>query len=1008
MIWNSVIGMTILDLIIVGAIALVSVAAARAQLLSFGMGSKLGSLLIVFGLSATALFYVADLIVMHVLPAFIGQAEAMTAMTYLHLNLQWFATVVSVALLCIGFSLAIVDRKRIERAARESEARYRTIVRDQTDFIVRWQPGGTRTWVNDKYCDFFGKTREELIGTSFFPLITDGERARIQRDFKALTPDAPARTGVHRVVSPNGDTGWVEWTDRAVFDKTGDIIEIQSVGRDITARKQAELALRESETKYRNLVENTQDWVWQIDLTGRHVYSNRQLQKVLGYSMKELEELRLEELIHPDDIGEVRDRLPTLIANKRGWEGWVLRFLHKNGTYRYMESSAIPVLDSLGVISGFRGIDRDITFRSLLAESSTKLLENSVGRAVLEETLGRFAAHFDVDRMDCWWLDENGESVALTCQWVRDGLVAGPATRRLNEWPYFARRVSEGQVVRVPDVAKLPVEAAAERANLERSGETAKLLVPLTIGSEIDVVGCGCVALVGRTRDWTDEEVRNLQLTFNTIATADLRIRIQADLRHRERDLARSERIARVGNYSLFPDEAVEKVFPLTGKAVFSEELVSMYGVRPGEDSFDVLTSRLHEDDRERVLSTLRDVLETESGFVLHYRIRRPDGKLVYVEDRGEIDHDTGGLVRIFGSVKDITETVLRERKLEHALSEIQELKDRLEEENVHLRDEVRVAHGFSRIIGDSPALRRCLDQVSKVAPTDTSVLILGETGTGKELLAQTIHDLSPRKDERMISVNCAALPAELVESELFGHEAGAFTGAGSRRPGRFELADGGTLFLDEIGEFPLELQGKLLRVVQDGTFERLGGTETLRVDVRLVAATNRQLKDAVDRGEFRADLYYRLNTYPIEIPPLGQRTEDIPLLAEHFVRKHSDRLGRSVQAISSRMLRYLQERSWPGNVRELESFIERALISASGSVLTMGSLDEREPTRLRAGAHSGDTTNLQTVERDHILQVLERCGWRIGGERGAAAVLGLPPSTLRSKMKRLGIERAS
>ena len=294
------------------------------------------------------------------------------------------------------------------------------------------------------------------------------------------------------------------------------------------------------------------------------------------------------------------------------------------------------------------------------------------------------------------------------------------------------------------------------------------------------------------------------------------------------------------------------------------------------------------------------------------------------------------------------------------------------------------------------------------MAPTDVTTLIFGETGTGKELIARAIHKLSPRSDRPMVSVNCPALPANLIESELFGHEKGAFTGAHAKRRGRFELAHTGTLFLDEIGELPLDLQGKLLRVLQTGEFQRIGGSRTLYSDVRLIAATNRDLEKSIERDEFRSDLYYRICHFPIALPALRDRKGDIPVLAEHFVHKHASRLGKEIDAISARMLRELDRYSWPGNIRELESTIERALISAEGkSVLEL-------PIKLRPIASASVSSDqikviradLFSVERTHILSVLEETNWKISGAEGAAAILGLPSSTLRSKMKRHGIER--
>jgi transcriptional regulator with GAF, ATPase, and Fis domain len=338
------------------------------------------------------------------------------------------------------------------------------------------------------------------------------------------------------------------------------------------------------------------------------------------------------------------------------------------------------------------------------------------------------------------------------------------------------------------------------------------------------------------------------------------------------------------------------------------------------------------------------------------------------------------------------------EAELRAQLAEIRQLQARLEAENVYLREEAEPAHGFTDIVGRSPALQAVLAQVTQVAPTPTTVLLLGETGTGKELLAHAIHDRSPRRDRALVKVNCAALPPTLIESELFGHEKGAFTGAMSARPGRFELADGGTLFLDEIAELPLDLQPKLLRVLQEGEFERVGGARTHKVDVRVVVATNRDLARAVREGRFRDDLYYRVAAFPVHVPALRERREDIPLLVWSIIERRQAALDRRIDTVPKRVMDALMHYDWPGNVRELQNVIERALIVSPGPALQIA-----EPP----GAPTRSTPDrLDEVEREHILRVLERCGWRINGEGNAAAVLGLEPSTLRSRMQKLGIRR--
>ncbi len=336
------------------------------------------------------------------------------------------------------------------------------------------------------------------------------------------------------------------------------------------------------------------------------------------------------------------------------------------------------------------------------------------------------------------------------------------------------------------------------------------------------------------------------------------------------------------------------------------------------------------------------------------------------------------------------------------AYEEIAALKARLEEEKVYLQEEVRSEAAFGDVVGESPAVLNVLASVRKVAKTDSTVLVTGETGTGKELIVRAIHDLSRRKDKLLVKVNCAALPAGVIESELFGHEKGAFTGALMRKVGRFELAHKGTLFLDEVGDLPLELQAKLLRVLQDGEFERVGGTQTLKVDVRLIAATNRDLERAVAEERFRADLYYRLNVFPIVLPPLRKRLQDVPRLARHFAMLYASKMGKNVGTLTADVLDRLAAYSWPGNVRELQNVIERAVIVSPNGRFKLGEF----ATAPAGGNAKAKARSLEDVEREHIVDVLEQTGWRVSGERGAAKILGLKRTTLEARMKKLEILR--
>lgn len=417
---------------------------------------------------------------------------------------------------------------------------------------------------------------------------------------------------------------------------------------------------------------------------------------------------------------------------------------------------------------------------------------------------------------------------------------------------------------------------------------------------------------------------------------------------------------------------------------ISDEESVSIFGNTLVVDS---------EENQERLNEAFKSINQgtNTKGVILELR-RKDNGKPIWVQWWSK--PDISGLFTRTMMV-DITEQILLEKEQEN-----------LRAENLYLQDEIKFTHNFEEIISKSKTFHKVLHQIEQVASTDASVLILGESGTGKELLARAVHNISKRSKRALIKINCATLPSNLIESELFGHERGAFTGAMDRKVGRFELADNGTIFLDEIGELPVDLQAKLLRVLQEGEFERLGNPKTMKVNVRVIAATNRNLQEAIKKKEFREDLFYRLNVFQIVAPPLRKRKEDIPLLVKHFVNKYEGRMGRDIKNIPKKVVDALMQYDWPGNIRELENRIERALITTRGNTLQYG---EWIPT-FDPGAQnaSGDSVilKMEDVEKEHIVRILNKTNWKVSGEKGAAKILGLNPNTLYSRMKKLGIER--
>jgi PAS domain S-box-containing protein len=442
----------------------------------------------------------------------------------------------------------------------------------------------------------------------------------------------------------------------------------------------------------------------------------------------------------------------------------------------------------------------------------------------------------------------------------------------------------------------------------------------------------------------------------------------------------------------------------LSDTVFYSKRFREILGVSLEEfpDTVESFRSRLHPEDADATRTAIERHLKERVPLNVEYRLLTKSGTYLWFSARGQAVWDAvGNAVRMSGWIQDITERKQAELNAKAAISEIKQLKDKLEAERAYLQEEIKLEYNYEAIVGQSDGLNYVLYKVEQIAPSDTTVLVLGETGTGKELVARAIHGLSPRKDRVLVKVNCATLPSTLMESELFGHEKGAFTGSHARQLGRFEVANGATLFLDEIGELTLELQSKLLRVIQDGELERLGSSHTIKVDVRVIAATNRNLEEEVRQGRFREDLWYRLNIFPITVPPLRERREDISLLVGYFVDKISKRLGKTIESIPSGVMETLQNYHWPGNIRELENVLERAVINSSGPKLRL--VDElKKPDKDLTKA----SRTLEDVEREYIVRVLEQTQWKVSGKNSAAEILGLDRSTLRARMRKLGIQK--
>jgi len=468
-------------------------------------------------------------------------------------------------------------------------------------------------------------------------------------------------------------------------------------------------------------------------------------------------------------------------------------------------------------------------------------------------------------------------------------------------------------------------------------------------------------------------------------------------------DLLEAQQLTHTGNW---------KHGVSSGTYTISPETYRIFGINPEVEPWtaELWSGRIHPEDRRRVRELFQKSEVEKIDYQADYRIVLPSGSIRHIHSVGHpIVNESGDLVEFAGTAMDVTEQVQARTKLEQAFAEIQLLKDQLYKENLALRDEVDRISMFEEIVGTSQALQAVLSRVAKVAPTDSSVLITGETGTGKELIARAIHKRSQRSHRAFVSVNCAALAPSLISSELFGHEKGAFTGAMQRRLGRFELADGGTIFLDEVGELPLDIQVALLRVLQERQFERVGGTQSIRVDIRVIAATNCNLEGAVATGTFRSDLFYRLNVFPIKVPPLRERKDDLLMLLEYYVHRFATKVGKEFEKIDKRTLELFRSYDWPGNIRELQNVVERSVIVSPDDVFCVDeawlSTDSRPaPSRQPVSDYTDEDSSR---ERQIIEAALAESRGRVSGPNGAAAKLQIPPSTLESRIKKLKIRKS-
>jgi PAS domain S-box-containing protein len=723
--------------------------------------------------------------------------------------------------------------------------------------------------------------------------------------------------------------------------------------------------MNDSPDQFRDFINAVPTLAWSARPDGQAETFNRRWLEYTGITEQEARGSGWTVAIHPYDVSRIVDGFNDVLRSGQPFEaeGRLRRF---DGAFRRFMFRATPIRDAAGRIFKWYGIKIDVEDRTR-AEDALRVSEHNLQLIVdtIPGLIAIMSADGAVESVNRQILDYFGRSLEDLKQWdSTDAIHPEDRSAAVSAWQRAIHTGTpyefEHRLRRVDGVYRW----------FQSRG------FPLRDPN-------------GRLLRW-----------YNLLTDIDERKQTEDKLRRSEADLLEAQAMSGTGSW---------RHNLVTGLLTISQGVHRIRGV--SDDSapltIEFFFDTMHPEDKARVRSTYETAQENGTEFVADYRIVVPDGTIKYLHTVGHpVVNAAGHVVEFVGTGIDVTEQRLATERLEKAFGEIKRLKEKLDDENLVLRQEIDHAFMFEEIVGSSVALKRVLSNLSQVAPTDSTVLILGETGTGKELIARAIHKRSRRSGQVFVSVNCAAIPPALIASELFGHEKGAFTGALSQRRGRFELAYGGTIFLDEIGEMPGETQIALLRVLQERQFERVGGSDAIAANVRIIAATNRDLTAEIAAGRFRSDLFYRLNVFPIEVPPLRKRKEDIPILIEYFVRRYSEKMGKQIRHIDKRTLEFCKRYDWPGNVRELQNIVERSLILCTGDTFFVDAAWLPTLHSDADGAAGPLTQKLLGQEREMIEAALTESKGKVAGAKGAAARLGIPPSTLESKIKQLRIEK--
>jgi len=836
----------------------------------------------------------------------------------------------------------------------ERERELRQLVDVVPQHIVVLAADGRRLHANQVALDFHGLTLEEFLAE-----VTPADRVHaedLERYIKlrqsGIKSGAPWEVEI-RLRRKDGQSRWFLIRANPLRDERGRVLRWYLAGTDIEERKAAERELRQ-------LIDIVPQYMCVDGADGNVLYANDRLLDYFGLTLEEAQASNFRtRVFHPEDLDRLRLAREDAISRGVSWEVEA-RILRKDGQYRWFLIRFNPLRDEQGNIVRWYAAGTDIEDRKQ-AERELRQIIDVVPQHIF--VLGADGNALYSNKVSFEYLGVGSEVMQERSHSGLKRLLHPDDLDRY--WHERQEGISRG----------LPFEMEARL--LRKDGQYRWFLLRFNPLRDVE----------GRVAKW-----------YGTATDIEERKQAEDSLRRGEAYLSEAQRISHIGSFAW-------KVS--SGELFWSEENYRILGYEPGtKPTQELIDQRIHPEDIALVQQARERAAQDGKDWDHQVRVLMPDGSVKHVRVRAHATRDALGNLEFVGAAADVTEQHESRASLERAFKEIEKLKEELFRENLALKEEIDQASLFEEIVGSSEPLRRVLTQVTKVAPTDSTVLITGETGTGKELIARAIHKRSPRSSRAFVSVNCAAVPAALIGSELFGHEKGAFTGATQRRLGRFELAEGGTLFLDEVGDLPAETQIALLRVLQERQFERIGGNQCITVDVRIVAATNRALKAAIDTGTFRSDLFYRLNVFPIDVPPLRDRKEDIPMLVEYLTERYASKIGKKIKSIDKGTLKMFQAYHWPGNIRELQNVIERAVILCDNETFSVDEVWVRhEPSRpseasKRLGSLGADQ------EKELIESALTESRGRVAGPSGAAAKLGIPRSTLETKIRSLRIDK--